>query len=81
MDSFSSEATTNVMALLDGFNTCLFDGVSSGGMEVCNQVRDGLWDVSRCCACCVLSVVLYNSGLWLYLVPIHSTVGFLVMSS
>ena len=61
MDSFSSEARpTDVVALLDGFDPCLFDWVSCSGMEVCNQVWDGLWNVPSCCACCVLIVMLYD---------------------
>ena len=57
---------SNIVALLDGSDPCLFDGVSCCCMEIGDEVGDSLGDVCCCLICSVLFILLYEGSL-LYL--------------
>ena len=59
MDSFCGEARpTDVVALLDGSNPCLFNWVSCCCMEKGDEIRYSLGNVGRGCRQCGVSYVI-----------------------
>ena len=57
LDPLSCESWPSyIVASLDGSDPGLFDGVAGSCMEVGDEVRDSLGDVSRCCICRVFAV-------------------------